>query len=252
MTFGRTGRVAAAVALLASPALLLLAPGVRAFQMAPRQPDPAKRDAPPQGPAAQTVSSPFHFVDVAAQAGLERVVLAGRPGKDHLLDSAGTGAAWLDYDRDGLLDCYIVNDWTIDGDKVGEKGRNALYRQRKDHSFEDVTDAAGVGGEGEWGAGVFVADYDRDGWPDMLVTNFGRNVLYRNLGNGRFENVAGEGRPRVCRAGTRAQPGSMPTPTATSTSTSRSTSTPRSTRSSRRSRRCPGAASRWWLSAPSA
>jgi hypothetical protein len=47
-----------------------------------------------------------------------------------------------------------------------------------------------VGGEGEWGAGAFVADYDGDGWPDILVTNFGRNVLYRNLGNGRFENVA--------------------------------------------------------------
>ena len=124
------------------------------------------------------------------QAGLTRVVLAGRPGKDHLLDSAGTGAAWLDYDRDGLLDCYVVNDWRIEGDRVVEKGKNALYRQRRDHTFEDVTDAAGVGGEGEWGAGVFVADYDGDGWPDMLVTNYGKNVLYRNLGNGRFENVA--------------------------------------------------------------
>jgi hypothetical protein len=189
MTFGRTGRVAAALALLASPAFFLLAPAARAVQMAPRQPDPAKRDAPPSPPASAT-PSPYHFVDVAAQAGITRVVLAGRPGKDHLLDSAGTGAAWLDYDRDGLLDCYIVNDWTIDGEKVGEKGRNALYRQRKDRTFEDVTDAAGVTGEGEWGAGVFAADYDRDGWPDLLVTNFGRNLLYRNLGNGRFEEVA--------------------------------------------------------------
>ena len=70
------------------------------------------------------------------------------------------------------------------------RGRNALYRQKPDGTFDDVTDAAGVGGEGEWGSGVAVADYDKDGWPDLLVTNFGRNVLYRNLGNGRFENLA--------------------------------------------------------------
>jgi len=132
----------------------------------------------------------FRFVDVAPELGLDRVLLAGRPGKDHLLDSAGTGAAWLDFDRDGRLDCYVVNDWRIEGDRVVEKGKNALYRQREDGTFEDVTDAAGVGGEGEWGAGAFVADYDADGWPDILVTSFGRNLLYRNLGNGRFENVA--------------------------------------------------------------
>jgi len=139
--------------------------------------------------AAETAS--LRFVDVAPELGLGRVVLAGRPDKDHLLDSAGTGAAWLDFDRDGRLDCYVVNDWLIREDQVVEKGKNALYRQREDGTFEDVTDAAGVSGEGEWGAGVFVADYDADGWPDMLLTNFGRNVLYRNLGNGRFENVAG-------------------------------------------------------------
>jgi hypothetical protein len=142
--------------------------------------------------AAPVPSSSFRFVEVAPEVGLTRVVLAGRPGKDHLLDSAGTGAAWLDYDGDGLLDCYVVNDWRIEGDRIVERGRNALYRQRPDHTFEDVTDAAGVGGEGEWGAGVFVADYDGDGWPDILVTSFGRNVLYHNLGDGRFENVARE------------------------------------------------------------
>jgi hypothetical protein len=73
---------------------------------------------------------------------------------------------------------------------VTARGRNALYHGRPDGSFEDVTDQAGVGGEGEWGSGAFVADYDNDGWPDILVTAFGKNVLYRNLGNGRFENVA--------------------------------------------------------------
>ena len=132
----------------------------------------------------------FRFVDVAAARGLERRLLAGRSDKAHLLDSAGVGAALLDYDKDGRLDAYLVNGWRLEGSRVVERGRNALYHQRPDGSFEDVTDAAGVGGEGEWGCGVAVADYDNDGWPDILVTSFGRNVLYRNLGDGRFENVA--------------------------------------------------------------
>jgi len=134
----------------------------------------------------------FHFVDVAAESGLTRVLHAGRPGKDHLLDSAGTGAAWLDYDLDGQLDAYLVNGWKLDGSQVLEKGVNALYRNRGDGTFEDVTEAAGVTGEGHWGSGVAVADYDDDGWPDILVTNFGPNVLYRNRGDGTFENVAGK------------------------------------------------------------
>jgi hypothetical protein len=129
-------------------------------------------------------------VDVASRLGLTRVLESGRPGKDHLLDSAGAGAAFLDYDGDGRLDVYLVNGWRLDGDKVVTRGKNALYHQRADGTFEDVTDAAGVGGEGEWGTGVAVADYDNDGRPDILVTSFGRNVLYHNLGGGRFENVA--------------------------------------------------------------
>src|SRR4029079_2385620 len=142
-------------------------------------------------PAAKTaVPAPFRFVDVAARVGLTRVLEAGRPGKDHLLDSAGAGAAFLDFDKDGRLDVYLVNGWRLDGDRIAERGRNALYHQRADGTFEDVTDRAGVGGEGEWESGAFVADYDADGWPDILVTNFGRNVLYRNLGDGRFQTVA--------------------------------------------------------------
>jgi hypothetical protein len=129
-------------------------------------------------------------VDVAPRLGLDMALLAGRPEKDHLLDSAGSGAAFLDYDGDGRLDVYLVNGWRLDGARVVERGRNALYRQRPDGSFVDVTEEAGVGGEGQWGAGVAVADYDNDGRPDILVTGFGRNVLYRNLGQGRFENVA--------------------------------------------------------------
>ena len=188
MALSRAGRAAAVLAVVAVPALILrgaFGGALAAAAQVPASPRPAGATAPAAGGV-----SPYHFEDVAPRAGIARVVLAGRPGKDHLLDSAGTGAAWLDYDRDGLLDCYIVNGWKIEGDTVVEHGKNALYRQRTDHTFEDVTDAASVGGEGEWGVGAFVADYDGDGRPDILVTNYGKNVLYRNLGNGKFESVA--------------------------------------------------------------
>jgi enediyne biosynthesis protein E4 len=144
------------------------------------------------GGGQDTPMARFRFVDVAAQAGLTRVTSFGRPGMDHLLDSAGAGVAFLDYDKDGILDVYVVNGWRLDGSKVVEKGRNALYKGLPGGTFKDVTDEAGVAGEGAWGSGVFVADYDGDGWPDIFLTNFGKNVLYRNLGNGRFQNVAAE------------------------------------------------------------
>jgi hypothetical protein len=150
--------------------------------------------APPENPAKTKGDKPaaFRFVDVAERAGVRRVLLAGRPDKDHLLDSAGGGVAVLDYDRDGRLDAYLVNGWRLEGNRVVEEGKNALYRNLGDGTFRDVTDDAGVGGEGHWGQGATVADYDGDGWPDILLTNFGPTVLYRNLGNGRFENVAAQ------------------------------------------------------------
>jgi hypothetical protein len=132
----------------------------------------------------------FHFTDVAREAGLDRVLFAGRPGKEHVLDSAGAGVAFLDYDRDGVLDVYLPNSWRLEGNRIAERGRAALYHGLADGRFQDVTAEAGVDGEGEWGTGVVAADYDGDGWTDLLVTAFGRNLLYRNLGGGRFENAA--------------------------------------------------------------
>jgi len=156
-----------------------------------KQPQPAGESNRGQASREET-GSPFHFVDVAAESGLTEVLWCGRAGKDHLLDSAGTGAAFLDYDRDGRLDIYLVNAWRLDGSEVVLKGRNILYRGLPDGSFRDVTNEAKVGGEGHWGCGVFAADYDADGWTDLLVTNFAPNLLYRNQGDGTFENVASD------------------------------------------------------------
>jgi hypothetical protein len=122
----------------------------------------------------------FHFVDVAPELGVTRVVHSGRPNKDHLLDSIGNGVAFLDYNRDGRLDVYVVNSWRMEGNRITERGRNALYRQEADGRFTDVTDEAGADGAGHWGGGAYAADVDDDGWIDLFVTNFGPNLLYRS------------------------------------------------------------------------
>lgn len=134
----------------------------------------------------------IRLVDVAAESGLSIVLEAGRPGKDHLLDSAGAGVAWVDYDGDGDLDAYLVNGWKLEESRVVRRGRNALYRNEGNGRFIDVTDRAGVDGGGRWGSGVAAADVDGDGWIDLLVTNFGPNLLYRNRGDGTFEERAAE------------------------------------------------------------
>ncbi len=137
-----------------------------------------------------SASTHLKLTDVAAEAGLTTPTWCGRPEKPHILESGGTGLALLDYDLDGDLDLYLVNGWRLEGSEVAERGRNALFRNRGDGVFEEVTAAAGVGDDG-WGTGVGVGDVDGDGLPDLFVSNFGPDVLYRNLGDGSFEPLAG-------------------------------------------------------------
>ncbi len=131
------------------------------------------------------------FVDAAAEAGLTAVTWCGGADKDHILESAGCGAAFTDLNGDGLPDLYLVNGWALDEEpsRARIRGTNVLYLNRGGGRFEDVTAAAGVGDDG-WGCGVCAADYDNDGLVDLYVTNFGPNVLYRNRGDGTFEERA--------------------------------------------------------------
>jgi len=98
--------------------------------------------------------------------------------------------ALLDYDGDGLLDVYLTDSLTVDTAKDPKAARSALYRNRGQWRFEDVTDKAGVGHPG-WAMGVCTADVDGDGRQDIYVTGLGRNYLYRNNGDGTFTDVAG-------------------------------------------------------------
>ena len=146
-------------------------------------------------PAASTpepsVPPAPRFVNAAPDAGLTALLYCGGVSKDHLLESTGTGAALIDYDGDGRLDAFLVNAWALDEEpsRVRVKGRNFLYHNMGGGRFEDVTDRAGVGGDG-WGGGVCAGDYDDDGRIDIFVTGFGRCRLYRNRGDGTFEQVA--------------------------------------------------------------
>ncbi len=100
------------------------------------------------------------------------------PGK-HLIETMGAGVALLDYDGDGLLDVFFVNGAEIANAGIGKKHPNRLYRNLGDWKFEDTTKAAGLSGEG-YGMGAAAGDYDGDGDPDLYVSNFGPDLLYRN------------------------------------------------------------------------
>lgn len=101
----------------------------------------------------------------------------------------GAGVAIFDYDGDGWMDLFFVNSGAADFYKPPKRLRHALYRNHRDGTFQDVTSQAGLGGNGGFGMGAAAADYDGDGHTDLLVTQYGGDLLYRNNGNGTFSDV---------------------------------------------------------------
>jgi enediyne biosynthesis protein E4 len=125
--------------------------------------------------------SHVRFVDVTAEAGIHFVHESGKSPEKYMMETFGSGVAWIDYDNDGFVDLYFVN---------GAPGTsNALYHNNHDGTFTDVTKQAGVAGPPGYKTGVAVGDYDNDGFLDLYVTSFGPNVLYRNNGDGTFTDV---------------------------------------------------------------
>lgn len=156
---------------------------------------------------AQNATSQGDTLEIAFEDGTEAsglrafTLVSGSADKHYIFEAMGGGVCLIDYDQDGLLDVYLVNGGTVESFRNGSDSglRNALFRNQGDRTFRDVTQETGVAGNGSWGYGCSVADYDNDGWPDLYTTNYGPNILYRNLGNGRFEDAtttAGVGDPR--------------------------------------------------------
>lgn len=151
------------------------------------------------------------FVDVAEQAGLRFRHFNGATGEFYFPEIMGGGCALLDYDNDGDLDVYVVQGALLGAGETRADAifahpgrwppRNVLFRNDLELDprgepllrFTEVTDSSGVGDAG-FGMGCATGDYDNDGDIDLYVTNYGSNVLYRNQGDGTFENVTATAR----------------------------------------------------------
>jgi hypothetical protein len=129
------------------------------------------------------------FVDVAGAAGLNsKTTYGGEHKNKYLLETTGCGVAFYDYDNDGWLDIFLVNGWRLEGFPAGQEPTSHLFKNNRDDTFTDVTAKAGLIHHG-WGQGVCIGDYDNDGFDDLFVTYFGKNVLYHNNGDGTFTDV---------------------------------------------------------------
>jgi hypothetical protein len=130
------------------------------------------------------------FLNVGRESGLNvKTIFGGEHKNKYLLETTGCGVAFYDYDNDGWLDIFLVNGTRLEGFPSGQEPISRLFKNNRDGTFTDVTLKAGVAHSG-WGQGVCVGDYDNDGYDDLFVTYFGKNVLYHNNGDGTFTEIA--------------------------------------------------------------
>ena len=131
----------------------------------------------------------IQFVDMASDAGLNFRHVAGNPtSKEYILEVTGSGVAIFDYDNDGWQDIFLVNQTRWQTENGDSAPISRLFRNLGGLEFEDVTAEARLAHKG-WGQGTCVGDYDNDGDNDLFVTAWGENALYRNAGDGTFEDA---------------------------------------------------------------
>jgi hypothetical protein len=156
---------------------------------------PGRLRASSQGGSQNTQTKPsadlgLTFINVARESGLNaKTIYGGEHKNKYLLETTGCGVAFYDYDNDGWLDIFLVNGSRLEGFAKGTAPTSHLFKNNRDGTFTDVTEKAGVGRSG-WGQGVCIGDYDNDGYEDLFVSYFGKNVLYHNNGNGTFTDVS--------------------------------------------------------------
>jgi hypothetical protein len=120
------------------------------------------------------------FRDIAKEAGLTASFPnGGEKSKEYIIETTGSGVAFIDYDNDGYLDIFVLS---------GDGGTNRMYHNDHNGHFTDVTASLGLTSSG-WAEGVCAGDYDNDGFTDLFVTYWGQNRLYHNVNGKRFEDV---------------------------------------------------------------
>jgi hypothetical protein len=172
--------------------VLLSAVSIAAAQTAPITP------APQAAPQAQLAAPqvPISFEDASDKAGVNFVDSFGSRQLGSLLEGTGAGCIWFDYNNSGLESLYVVNGRPLDDSmhpyplkvKPVPPPHNHLYRNDGNGHFTDVTEQSGLNPD-MYGMAVTAADYDHDGYVDLLVTGYGKTILYHNDGNGHFTDV---------------------------------------------------------------
>jgi enediyne biosynthesis protein E4 len=148
----------------------------------------ARTEKPEQKP--ENADLGISFLNVARESGLNaKTIFGGEHKNKYLLETTGCGVAFYDYDNDGWLDIFLVNGSRLEGFPPGNEPTSHLFRNNRDGTFTDVTAKAGVAHSG-WGQGVCIGDYDNDGYEDLFVTYYGKNVLYHNNGDGTFTDIS--------------------------------------------------------------
>jgi len=182
--------------------LILGAASIAAAQTAPLPPSPAApaTSIAPQVPsAAPSVAGHqpvIRFEDASDKAGINFTHSFGSAELGSLLEGTGAGCVWFDYNNSGLLSLYVVNGRPLDDSvhphplkvKPNPLPHNHLYRNDGNGHFTDVTEQAGLNPD-MYSVAVTAADYDNDGFVDLLVTGYGKTILYHNDGNGHFTDV---------------------------------------------------------------
>jgi enediyne biosynthesis protein E4 len=154
----------------------------------------AAQTVPPKSQPLQ--KSQIRFEDATAKAGIDFTHSIGSAQLSSLLEGTGSGCIWFDYNNDGLPDLYVLSGQTLPPSMTthpvnpppNPPPHNRLYRNNGDGTFTDVTEQAGLD-PNLYATAVTAADYDNDGYEDLLVTGYGRVILYHNNGNGTFTDV---------------------------------------------------------------
>jgi len=156
----------------------------------PRRLQALFRPAEDAGTAKPPADLGLSFIDVAKESGLNvKTIFGGEHKNKYLLETTGCGVAFYDYDNDGWLDIFLVNGSRLEGFPPGKEPTSHLFKNNRDGTFTDVTAKAGLAHSG-WGQGVCIGDYDNDGFDDLFVTYYGKNVLYHNNSDGTFTDVS--------------------------------------------------------------